>query len=72
MAGALIFSAQEFRATVFGLLLWSGALYALRKLAKADPSMRHVYLRWLRYKPYYPPRSTPYRDNTSDQVKGYK
>lgn len=72
MAGALIFSAQDLRATVFGLLLWFGALYAFRKVAKADPQMRHVYLRWLRYKTYYPARSTPFRENTSDQIKGYQ
>lgn len=72
MAGALIFSAQDLRATVFGLFLWFSALYTFRKLAKADPRMRHVYLRSLRYKAYYPARSTPFRDNTSDQVKVYR
>jgi len=63
LAGALIFSAQEIRATVFGLGLWFGGLFALRIMAKADPKMRHVYLRHRRYKAYYPPRSTPFRDN---------
>ncbi|HNK51399.1 MAG TPA: conjugal transfer protein TrbD, partial [Nitrospira sp.] len=37
LAFALVFSAQELRATVVGLLLWFGALYALRIMAKADP-----------------------------------
>lgn len=64
MAFALIFSAQELRATVVGLLLWFSALYLLRLMAKNDPQMRHVYLRHRRYKAYYPPRSTPYRINT--------
>ena len=49
LAFALVFSAQELRATVVGLLLWFGALYALRIMAKADPRMRHVYLRHRRY-----------------------
>lgn len=72
MAFALIFSAQELRATVVGLILWFGALYAFRIMAKADPKMRFVYLRHRRYKPYYPARSTPFRENTNSQGKQYR
>ncbi len=63
VAFALIFSAQEIRATVFGLILWFVSLYLFRKMAKSDPLMRGVYLRHRRYKKYYPPRSTPFREN---------
>jgi type IV secretory pathway TrbD component len=72
IAVALIFSAQELRATVFGLALWFGALFAFRLMAKADPKMRHIYLRNRRYKKYYPARSTPFRDNPTSQGKQYK
>ncbi len=72
LAGALVFSAQELRATVFGLVLWFGALFACRLMAKADPKMRHVYLRHRLYKYYYPARSTPFRDNTASQGKQYR
>lgn len=72
MAGALIFSAQEMRATIFGILLWFGALFVFRLMAKYDPKMRHVYLRHRRYKSYYPARSTPFRENTRQQRKSYK
>lgn len=65
MAFALIFSAQELRATVFGLLLWFGALFACRLMAKADPKLRAVYLRHRRYQAYYPARSTPFRNHTT-------
>ena len=65
LAGALIFSAQEVRATVF-------ALFVCRLMAKSDPKLRHVYLRHRRYKAYYPARSTPYRENTTSQGKQYK
>lgn len=65
LAGALIFSAQEISATIFGLLLWFGALFVCRLMAKSDPKLRHVYLRHRRYKAYYPARSTPYRKNTT-------
>ena len=72
MAFALIFSAQELRATVFGLLLWFGALYLCRLMAKSDPRLRSVYMRHRRYRPYYPARSTPFRINTRSQGKQYK
>lgn len=72
LAGALIFSAQDIRATVYGLALWFGALFALRLMAKADPKLRFVFLRQMRYKEYYPPRSTPFRENTPTQGKQYR
>ena len=72
MAFALIFSAQELRATVVGLLLWFGSLFLCRLMAKSDPKLRPVYMRHRRYQPYYAARSTPFRTNTSSQGKQYK
>ena len=72
LAVALIFSAQDVRATAFGILLWFGALFALRLMAKADPKLRRVYLRHRRYQAYYPARSTPFRQNTPSQGKQYQ
>lgn len=72
MAFALIFSAQELRATVVGLLLWFGALFLCRLMAKSDPRLRHVYMRHRKYRPYYPARSTPFRVNTRNQGNQYK
>jgi type IV secretory pathway TrbD component len=72
LAFALIFSAQELRATIFGLVLWFGTLHACRLMAKHDPKMRQVYLRHRRYKRFYPPRSTPFRSNSSSQGRQYK
>lgn len=66
-AFALIFAAQELRATIVGLCLWFAALFIFRLLAKSDPKMRFVYLRHRKYKPYYPARSTPFRDNVKSQ-----
>jgi len=60
MAGALIFSAHEIRAAVFGIALWFGALFVLRLMAKSDVDLRNVYLRHRLYKVYYPARSTPF------------
>lgn len=72
IAFALIFSAQELRATVVGLLLWFGTLFAFRLMAKSDPKLRFVYLRNVKYKRYYPARSTPFRLNPNSQGKQYK
>ncbi len=66
-AVALIFSAQELRATVVGLILWVSALYVFRLMAKSDPKMRFVYLRHRKYKKYYPAKSTPFRINITSQ-----
>ena len=71
MAFALVFSAQELRATVVGLTLWFGALYLLRLMAKSDLMLRAVYMRHRIYKPYYAARSTPFRLNTASQGKQY-
>ncbi len=72
LAFALIFSAQELRATVVGVVLWFGSLFVLRFMAKSDPKMGFVFLRHRRYKAYYPPRSTPFRDNPNSQGNQYK
>jgi len=72
LAAALVFSAQELRATLFGILLWFGALYLLRLMAKSDPKLRQVYLRHRLYASYYPARSTPFRVNTQRQGAQYR
>ncbi len=65
MAFSLAFTAMSLPAAIYGACLWIVSLFFLRLMAKADPKMRHVYLRHIRYKHYYPARSTPFRVNTS-------
>jgi type IV secretion system protein VirB3 len=72
LAFALVFSAQEWRATVLGLALWCGALAACRLMAKSDPKLRPVYLRHRLYQRYYPARSTPFRHNARSQGRQYR
>lgn len=71
LAVVLIFSVQSIPAAVAGVLLWIVALFVLRQMAKADPRMRHIYLRNRRYQRFYAPRSTPFRVNTPAQAKQY-
>jgi len=72
LAGALIFSAHELKAGIFGVGMWFFALYALRVMAKADPKMRFVYMRQRLYKKYYPARSTPFRTNGPAEERQYR
>lgn len=72
LAAILVFTTQDWLAFFAGVGLWLGALKLLRKMAKSDPQMRHVYLRNRRYKPYYPARATPFRSNETSQGNQYK
>jgi type IV secretion system protein VirB3 len=72
LAFALVFNTQEMRAAIVGTILWVGALFLLRLMAKSDPNMRSVYLRHRRYKAYYAARATPFRENTRTQGTQYR
>jgi type IV secretion system protein VirB3 len=72
IAFSLVFNAQEWRAAFIGTALWVAALFLLRLMAKSDPLMRQVYLRHRRYKAYYPPRATPFRNNGRIQERQYR
>lgn len=61
IAATLIFCVLEFKAVAAGVLLWMFALFVLRRMAKADPLLRKVYMRNLTYRNHYPPRPSPYR-----------
>ncbi|MFZ5692232.1 MAG: conjugal transfer protein TrbD [Pseudomonadota bacterium] len=57
----LIFVVLTWFSALMGLAVWVGIVGILRMMAKADPMMRHVYLRHIRYRPHYRPTSTPWR-----------
>ena len=69
---ALVFNAQEWRAAIVGVAFWTCGLYLFRLMAKSDPQMIRVWWRSLRYKAYYAPRATPFRENTRTQEWQYK
>lgn len=69
----LVAAAMNWYAFFIGIIFWFAALYSLRKLAKSDPLLRFVGIRAItKYKRYYPPRSTPFRTNTTTQGNRYK
>ncbi len=72
LAFTLIFGMTDIKAAVYGVILWSMALYLLRQMAKSDPQLRQVYLRHRLYRKYYAARSTPFYVNTTTQEKQYR
>jgi len=60
-AAILIFVVLTWTSALVGFLLWTIVLGILRMMAKADPQMRAVYARYIRYRPIYRPTSTPWR-----------
>lgn len=63
LSAALIFVTMSPLAIIIGLLMWAGVIAILRQMAKADPNMTKVYLRHIKFRVYYPPRSHPKRSN---------
>lgn len=57
----LIFVVLTMLSAALGLAFWVLIIGLLRMMSKADPLMRKIYLRHIRYRPYYRPTSTPWR-----------
>jgi type IV secretion system protein TrbD len=57
----LIFVVLTVYSALFGILIWIVIVGVLRMMAKADPMMRQVYVRHMRYRPHYLPTSSPWR-----------
>ena len=57
----LIFVVLTWYSALIGAALWVGVVAILRTMAKADPLMRRVYVRHIRYRAHYRPTSTPWR-----------
>lgn len=69
---ALVFVAFSILKLVVAILAWTAGMWALRRMAKADPMMRHIYFRYIRYPKNLGARSTPWRRNNDGQVNHYR
>jgi type IV secretion system protein TrbD len=58
---ALIAAAQQWWTLALAAALWVGALCVFRRMTKYDPNLVEIYIRSLRYRAYYPARSTSHR-----------
>jgi type IV secretion system protein VirB3 len=57
LSAMLIFALVTWWGLVAGVALWIVAVAVLSRMAKADPMLRHVYIRHVRYRPFYPAKS---------------
>jgi type IV secretion system protein TrbD len=57
LAAILIFAVMTWWSALAGLVLWLAAVAVLARMGKVDPLLRHVYLRHVRYRTFYPAKS---------------
>lgn len=57
MASMLVFSLVRWWGVLAGLLLWVAAVAVLSRMGKADPMLRQVYIRHVKYRAFYPAKS---------------
>jgi type IV secretory pathway TrbD component len=65
LAASLIFVIASWWGVLIGVLLWAAAVAILKRMGKADPMLRQVYVRHVKYQPFYPAKSF-IRSRTSD------
>ena len=57
---SLAFSLGTWWGIVLSIVFWLSAIAVLQRMGKADPLLRQVYLRHIRYRPFYPAKSGLY------------
>lgn len=72
LSATMVFYSWDIRAALVGTVFWFFSVYLLRVMAKHDPKLRNVFMRHRIYKSYYPPQSTPWRNNPDSQGKQYR
>lgn len=58
LCAALVFSVATVWAVAIGIATWVAAVALLSRMAKADPYLRHVYLRHVKYTGFYPAKGS--------------
>jgi type IV secretory pathway TrbD component len=57
LSAMLTFALVTWWGVATGLLLWLVAVAVLSRMGKADPMLRQVYIRHVKYRPFYPAKS---------------
>ena len=57
LAAMLIFSLVTWWGIVAGVVFWLAGVAVLSRMGKADPMLRQVYIRHVKYRPFYPAKS---------------
>ena len=69
LAAMLIFAVMTWWSIVAGLALWLAAVAVLARMGKVDPLLRHVYVRHVRYRAFYPAKSRLGAPTTTTRMK---
>jgi type IV secretion system protein VirB3 len=69
LAAMLIFAVMTWWSIVAGLVLWLAAVAVLARMGRVDPLLRHVYVRHVRYRAFYPAKSSLCARPTSTRMK---
>jgi type IV secretion system protein VirB3 len=56
-AVSLAFSLGTWWGLGLSVAFWIGAVAVLQRMGKADPLLRQIYIRHIRYRPFYPAKS---------------
>jgi type IV secretory pathway TrbD component len=59
-AVSLAFSLGTWWGLALAVCFWIGAVAVLQRMGKADPQLRQIYIRHIRYEPFYPAKSGLY------------
>ena len=57
---SLAFSLGTWWGICLSIVFWLSGIAVLQRMGKADPLLRQVYLRHIRYRPFYPAKSGLY------------
>lgn len=63
IAITLVVLAFDLWVTLFAIAFWLIVYTGLKMMAKADPVMSRVYIQHIKYRSFYPARSSPFADN---------
>jgi len=69
LAAMLIFAVMTWWSIVAGLVLWLAAVAVLARMGRVDPLLRHLYVRHVRYRAFYPAKSRLSARPTSTRMK---
>jgi len=70
-AACLTFTLASITGIVIGLVFWLSSVTVLSRMGKADPILRQVYLRHLRYRAFYAAKSD-IRSTTFPTAKNWR
>lgn len=65
MSAMLIFALVTWWGVVAGVALWITAIGVLSRMGRSDPMLRQVYVRHVKYRPFYPAKGRLGRETSA-------